>query len=78
MLMYRLISALGNEVIETENERKRDQLLELGYRLDNSGGKSVDEMNVAELEKYAEVKGIDLSACRNKADKLAAIKAATE
>ena len=77
-MVYRMISKLGNDVVETDNERKRDRLIELGYKLDNSGGKSVDEMNVAELEKYAEVKGIDLSACRNKADKLAAIKAATE
>ena len=75
-MVYRMISKLGNDVVETDNERKRDRLIELGYRLDNSGSKSVDEMNVAELEKYAEVKGIDLSACRNKADKLAAIKAA--
>jgi hypothetical protein len=78
MAMFRLISELGNEVIETENERKRDRLIDLGYTVVAATVKTVDEMNVVELEKYAEINGIDISACKNKADKLAAIKAATE
>ena len=78
MLMYKLISKLGNHIVRTDNANKRDRLIELGYRLDNSVSKSVDEMNVVELEKYAEINGIDISACKNKSEKLAAIKAAKE
>lgn len=78
MNMYRLISALGNEVIETENERRRDRLINLGYTEVAATVKTVDEMTVPELEAYAKEKNIDLSGCSNKTEKLAAIKAAEE
>jgi len=76
--MYTLKSKYGNVVIETENERRRDRLIDLGYTEVEATVKTVDEMTVPELEAYAKEKNIDLSGCSNKTEKLAAIKAAIE
>lgn len=40
--------------------------------------KSLSEMKTAELEAYAKEKGIDISACKNNDERVAAIKAAEE
>ena len=71
--MYRLINEIGNLVIETENERKKDRLLDLGYKLDKKE-KSLDDMKVSELEDFAKENNIDLKDCENKTEKLNKIK----
>ena len=71
--MYRLINEIGNVVIETENERKKDRLLDLGYKLDKKE-KSLDDMKVSELEDFAKENNIDLKDCENKTEKLNKIK----
>lgn len=75
--MFKLISKLKHEVINTDSERKRDRLLELGYTLveEETPETDLDKMTVAELESYAKEKGIDLTGCNNKAEKLDKIKA---
>lgn len=74
--MFKLVSKLKHEVVKTDSERKRDHLLELGYTLveEQALETDLDKMTVAELEAYAKEKGIDLTGCNNKADKLAKIK----
>lgn len=77
MAKYRMISRYGNAVKETDSERRRDDLIRLGYREYKAPEiKPLDEMTVPELEAYAKEKGIDLGCCTNKAEKLARIKAA--
>lgn len=71
--MYRLINDIGNLVIETENERKKERLLDLGYKLDKKE-KSLDDMKISELEAFAKENNIDLKDCENKIEKLNKIK----
>lgn len=71
--MFVLISRYKNEVIKTDSERKRDRLIDLGYTLVEEN-LNLDKMKVEDIEKYAEEKGIDLSGCSNKAEKIARIK----
>lgn len=75
--MFKLVSKLKHEVVKTDSERKRDRLLELGYTLveEQALETDLDKMTVAELEAYAKEKGIDLTGCSNKAEKLEKIKA---
>ena len=74
--MFRLISRYKNDIVETDSERKRDDLLELGYTLDEPK-KDIElkKMTVAQLEAFALEKGIDLTECKNKEEKLAKIQA---
>ena len=75
-MKYTLISKIGNLVITTDNERKRDRLLGLGFKLVEKTEKEInlDKMTVEQLEAYAKEKGINLEGCNNKAEKLARIK----
>lgn len=76
--MFVLISKLKNEVIKTEDGRKRDRLLDLGYTLVEEPEKkpNLDNMTVTELEEFAASKNISLEGCANKAEKLSRIKEA--
>ncbi|MBO5020609.1 MAG: hypothetical protein J6D52_08090 [Clostridia bacterium] len=76
--MFVLLSKLKHEVIKTDNERKRDRLLELGYTLveEKAPETDLDKMTDKQLEAYAKEHNIDLKDCKNKADKLAKIKEA--
>ena len=74
MSKYVMISRYGNEIKKVDSERKRDELKALGYRLFEPEEKDIDKMTVAELEAFAKEKGIDLSDCERKSDKLAKIK----
>lgn len=74
--MFVLVSKLKHEVIKTDNERKRDRLLELGYTLveEKEAETDLDKMTVDQLEAYAKEHSIDLKDCKNKAEKLEKIK----
>lgn len=74
MPKYVMISHYGNEIKEVDSERKRDELKSLGYREFEPKEKDLDKMTVAELEAFAKEKGIDLSDCDKKGEKLAKIK----
>jgi len=71
--MFKLISRYKNEIIKTDSENKRDRLIDLGYTLVEEKI-NFEKMKVEELDIYAEEKGIDLSGCSNKAEKLEKIK----
>ena len=73
MIMFKLISRYKNEIINTDSERKRDNLIDLGYTLVEEKI-NFEKMKVEELDIYAEEKGINLSGCNNKAEKLEKIK----
>lgn len=55
---------------------------ETGTDANNDGAedntKGLDAMTVPELDAYADEKGIDLAGCKNKAEKIAKIKEATD
>lgn len=74
--MFVLKSKFGNLIKRTENERKKETLLDMGYTLieEKTTEADIDKMTVAELEAFAKEKGIDLSDCRNKFEKLEKIK----
>lgn len=74
-MKFTLMSQIGNLVIETDNERKRDRLLDLGYKLVEKE-KIFEKMTVTEIDAYAKEKNIDISSCKNKDEKISAIKAA--
>ena len=80
--MINLVNKYGNIHITTESDRKAQYLESKGYKRveeSNQGdteGVNIDKMTVAELEAYAEINGIDLKDCSNKAEKLAKIKEA--
>ena len=78
MAKYVMRSFYGNEIKEVDTERKRDELKELGFTEIRGESKEInlDKMKVSELEALAESKGIDLSDCRNREDKLTKIKEA--
>ena len=76
--MFTLKNKHGNIVKTVETERQRDNLIDLGYTVISATTEetplSLDEMKVEQLEAYAKEKDIDLSDCKNKAEKLAKIK----
>lgn len=71
--MFVLKNKYGNVYKKVNTERERDELLKSGYEL-VVYEVNLDKMKVEELEKFAADKGIDLSDCANKAEKLAKIK----
>lgn len=76
MAKYVMRSFYGNEIKEVDTERKRDELKELGFTVikEETEGVNLDKMKVSELEAFAESKGIDLSECKNREEKLDKIK----
>lgn len=73
--MFKMRNAVGSAIIIAKNERRRDELLKRGFTLveDNV---NFDKMKGDKLEKFAADKGIDLSGCKNREEKLAKIKEA--
>ena len=71
--MFKLISRYKNEIIKTDSENKRDRLIDLGYTLVEEKT-DLKKMKAEEIDTYAKEKGIDLSMCNNKAEKLEKIK----
>ena len=69
--MFTLKNKYGNIVKTVETQREKENLEALGYEVDMP---DLNKMKVEELEKFAADKGIDLSDCANKAEKLAKIK----
>ena len=76
--MFTLKSKYGNLIKRVETEREKESLLDKGYILveEHTETINLDKMKVSELEALAESKGIDLSDCRNREDKLTKIKEA--
>ena len=74
MAKYVMRSYYGNEIKEVDSERKRDELIELGFTEIKPEAPSLNDMTVAELEAFAKEKGINLSDCKNKFEKLEKIK----
>ncbi len=73
--MFKMRNAIGSATIFAKTERKRDALKELGFiEVEASAEVDFDKMKVSELEAFAENKGIDLSECKNREEKLAKIK----
>ena len=78
--MFKMRNAIGNAILIAKSERKRAALKELGFieveSVEKAPIANLDKMKVSELEALAESKGIDLSDCRNREDKLTKIKEA--
>ena len=76
--MFTLKNKYGNLIKKVETDREKEMLLDKGYILVSATTENinVDKMRVSELEALAESKGIDLSECKNREDKLAKIKEA--
>lgn len=73
--MFTLKNKYGNIVKTVETQREKENLEALGYEVVSATTEiNLDKMKVDELEKFAADKGIDLSDCANKAEKLAKIK----
>lgn len=72
--MFVMKSKYGNEIKKVDSPRKRDELKALGYTEVEVKPLTVDEMKVEQLEVYAKEKGIDLTGCKTKPEKLAKIK----
>lgn len=73
--MFKMRNAIGSATIFAKTERKRDALKELGFiEVEASAEVDFEKMKVSELEAFAENKGIDLSECKNREEKLAKIK----
>ena len=70
----KLKNKYGNIVKETDNKHKIDYLMSIGYTEVKEEEKDLDKMTVPELEAFAKEKGIDLTGCGNKGEKLAKIK----
>lgn len=70
----KLKNKYGNIIKETDNKHKIDYLMSIGYTEVKEEEKDLDKMTVAELEAFAKEKGIDLSGCNNKGEKLTKIK----
>ena len=74
--MFVLKNEYGNYLKRVETEREMEALLDKGYTLVEKQNDEInfDKMRVSELEAFAKSKGIDLSDCKNREDKLAKIK----
>lgn len=73
--MFTLKNKYGNIVKTVETQREKENLEALGYEVVSATTEiNLDKMKVEELEAFAKDKGIDLSDCANKAEKLAKIK----
>lgn len=71
--MFKMRNATGNAIVIAKSERRRDALIALRFT-EVKEETNLDKMKVEELEAFAKDKGIDLSDCANKAEKLAKIK----
>ena len=75
--MFVLRNKYGNYITTVETERQRDDLIAKGYKVASATTESkpltIDEMKVEQLEAYAKEKGIDLTGCKTKPEKLANI-----
>ena len=77
--MFTLKNKYGNILKHVETDREKEALLDMGYELIAATTETeFDKMKVSELEAFAENKGIDLSECKNREEKLAKIKEFTE
>ena len=77
--MFTLKNEYGNLVAYAETEREKEKLEAMGYKVvsattEKTEGVNLDKMKVSELEAFAESKGIDLSECKNREEKLDKIK----
>lgn len=72
--MFKLKNKYGNIIKTVETERERDNLIDRGYKPVEDKPLSPDDMKVEQLEAYAKEKGIDLTGCKTKPEKLAKIK----
>ena len=73
--MFTLRNSCGNIVKFVETEREKEKLESLGYKTETIATEiNLDNMTVAELEAFANEKGIDLSGCSYKAEKIEKIK----
>lgn len=73
--MFTLRNKYGNILKHVETDREKEALLDMGYELVAATTETeFDKMKVSELEAFAENKGIDLSECKNREEKLAKIK----
>ena len=73
--MFKMVNRYGNAVCMVNSEKEREEFLIRGYHEEEIETEKIDfnKMKVEELEKYAEEKGIDLTGCANKAEKIAKI-----
>ena len=77
--MFTLKNKYGNIVKTVETEREKERLESLGYEVVAATTElNLDNMKIDELEAFAKEKGIDLSECKNKAEKLEKIKNSIE
>lgn len=77
MAKYVMRSFYGNEIKEVNSERKRDELIELGFteiKEATTEARSIEKMKVSEIEVIAESNGIDLSDCKNREEKISKIR----
>ena len=74
--MFIMRSKYGNEIKKVDSVSKRDELKKFGYTEVVVEPLSLDDMKVDQLEAYAAEKGIDLTGCKTKPEKLAKIKEA--
>ena len=74
--MFKMRNPNGNAVFLVKTERRRDELLRLGFTLEKekTEGINLDKLKVEELKAFAEKNGIDLAGCANKAEILKKIK----
>lgn len=73
--MFILKNKYGNIVKTVATEREKENLEALGYKVVSATTEiNLDKMKVEELDEYAVKNSIDLSECKNKAEKLAKIK----
>lgn len=74
--MFKMRNAIGSAIIIAKTDRRCDELISRGFTLveEQTKGINLDNMKVAEMEAFAKDKGIDLSSCTNKAEKLEKIK----
>jgi hypothetical protein len=71
--MFTLKNKYGNIVKTVETQREKENLEALGHKVVSATTEdkfNLDKMKVDELEAFAKDKGIDLSDCGNKAEKL--------
>ena len=76
--MFKMRNAIGSATIFAKTERKRDALKELGFVEveEHTETINLNKMRGSELKTLAESKGIDLSDCKNREEKLTKIKEA--
>jgi len=74
-----MIVVKKDHVVQPVTEGTVDLFIREGWELvEDDSDKPIDKYTVPELEAFAEAQGIDLTGAGNKAEKLAAIKAAID